>query len=171
MWIIIVHGHVPVCSSRVSGRAADETTDVLPLGSPPWPGLGHQSVPGQSIVWCGGDKSKDGWGVHQYHHPRTVGTDQPREGRCCQATKGTQHPLQQHMESHPSTYQQPGPLASTQWSVWPSIDLLPKVASKITAQRTEPISAAVTNWTKLRIKKKSLVVISPRPSKCLLASV
>lgn len=61
-----------------------------PEGSPPWPGLGHQSVPGQSIVWCGGDKSKDGWGaVHQYHHPRTVGTHQPHEGRCCQATKGT----------------------------------------------------------------------------------
>lgn len=168
MWIIIVHVHVHLWNFLSIWVCCWWDDRCSPEGSPPWPGLGHQSVPGQSIVWCGGDKSKDGWGgVHQYHHPRTVGTDQPQQ------REPSIH--YSSMESRPSTYQQPVPLASMPWSVWPSIDvppptdLLPKVASKITAQRTEPISAAVTNWSKLQ--NKSSVVISPLPSKCLLASV
>lgn len=51
-----------------------------PEGSPPWPGLGHQSVPGQSIVWCSGNKSKDRWGGPSIpssqnccHRPATLG--------------------------------------------------------------------------------------------------
>lgn len=89
-----MHGpHVPVCTPYNIWKCSWQT---IPLGSPPRPGLAHQSAPGQSVVLCsGGSTTHNVPEVLGCLHPGPAATFQPHEAERCHAPGKTQGPVQQ----------------------------------------------------------------------------